>query len=560
MRKKEWLILAGALLLASLSVLIGSPAKKQGGFISTARVSAESASITPASGSAVSVTPAASPSVSPAVTSGGAVSGTPTPTTKPTATPIPLTGIPSGSPTPTAAGPSANAVLTGIDAFYLGDSVEIGDDIDKKKLKVNALYDDGSYQELTGGYEVPDTKVTVLGTNKFLVVYRGHTAVFYVQGMKLDSIMAECMKFGYGLYNGLSTRDLTVMAIYSDGSSRQLTKEQYTYEPVIFSTSGVQNVTVKYKGKTAQFTVMVNQEKAIKSLSVSYEDPEITIGEEINREKLVVTAVYNDETFSTERIETYSTDVTKFEKVGENTLNVRYRGLSASCTFNVIARTITGLSAKYIGEDIEVGDEVQRKDLEVKVTYNQTFEAVTDDYGIYDTVIRYIGENQIKIFIGDRSTNVIVNGIEPLPIDFSYVSEFPVRSGEYSFIISTAIPKRLPQDAVAGTIFKKTKLTKAYRKLKTKTGWYCGIDFEFKDDNNEVYLPVAVRIQVPAGMEPEYTELYYTPNRKSIVGKMNKKIVDENTFEVLVFKTGIYMIVYDPESYKEEPEEPETED
>lgn len=547
MKKKEIIIVCAALALVILSVLIGSPAKKNGGYNNTARVLAGEATITPASGSGITVTPVTTSS--PAITATS--TPTPTPTKKATPTPIPVTGIP--TPTPTGAPThSATAVLTGIDAIYTGGSVEIGDNIDKTKLTINALYDDGTYEELKGGYELPDTKVTVLGTNKFVVVYRGKTAVFYVQGMKLESISASCEKFGFGLYNGISTRDLVVNAIYSDGTTKPLERGSYTYEPVIFTTSGVQTVTVKYKTASASFTVMVNPEKTIKTLTVSYEDPSITIGEEIDRDKLVVTVVYNDETFSTERVETYTMDVTKFEKVGENKLNIHYRGLSASCTFNVEARIITGLRATYKGEDIEVGDEVARKDIEVKVTYNETFEAVTDDYGIYDTVIRYVGENELKIFIGDRSTTVTVIGIEPLPIDFSHVSEFELRSGEYDFKISTAIPKKLGTDTIAGSLMKKTKLTKAYRKLKTKTGWFCGFDFEFADDNNEVYLPVSVRIELPEGMEPEFTELYYTPNKKSIVGRMNKEIIDDHTMEVLVFKTGIYMIVYDPEAYKEE--------
>lgn len=153
MKKKEIIIACAALALVILSVLIGSPAKKNGGYNNTARVLAGEATITPASGSGITVTPVTTSS--PAITATS--TPTPTPTKKATPTPIPVTGIP--SPTPTGAPThSATAVLTGIDAIYTGGSVEIGDNIDKTKLTINALYDDGTYEELKGGYELPDTK------------------------------------------------------------------------------------------------------------------------------------------------------------------------------------------------------------------------------------------------------------------------------------------------------------------------------------------------------------------------------------------------------------------
>ena len=75
-----------------------------------------------------------------------------------------------------------------------------------------------------------------------------------------------------------------------------------------------------------------------------------------------------------------------------------------------------------------------------------------------------------------------------------------------------------------------------------------------------MFYPVTVRITVPKTMEAEYTDLYYTPNRKSITGRMSKEVTKDGEVEVVLFKEGTYLIVYDPEAYAEEEEEEESGD
>ena len=58
-------------------------------------------------------------------------------------------------------------------------------------------------------------------------------------------------------------------------------------------------------------------------------------------------------------------------------------------------------------------------------------------------------------------------------------------------------------------------------------------------------------------MKAEFTDLYYTPNRKSILGRMNRSVTKDGELEVMLFREGTYMIVYDPEAYAEEESEDE---
>ena len=79
---------------------------------------------------------------------------------------------------------------------------------------------------------------------------------------------------------------------------------------------------------------------------------------------------------------------------------------------------------------------------------------------------------------------------------------------------------------VLHTVSLKIFLTKAFRKLKSKTAWYCAFNIAFSDEDYDVFYPLTVRISVPKDIEAEYTNLYYTPNRKSILGRMAKEITE----------------------------------
>ena len=440
----------------------------------------------------------------------------------------------------------------------MGSPIEVGEEINLDDVVVNAHFSDGSTEKVDKAlYTISDKVINKLGTNKIVIVYEGFTDYFYIYGIELEKIEAKCSRTFYGLYNGIDERDLTVTATYSDQSTKLITKD-YTIEPAQFKESGSQKVTITYKKCTATVSVYVYGERSVKSLSVTYAGGDLVECHEIDRADLTVTAIYDDASLSTERIATYTLKDTSFSAVGEQTLTVEFLGKTASCKVNVIARKIESIRAEYTGGTVEVGYEYVSSDMHVYVLYNDKTEKEITDYAVYDPIVRYIGENTIKIYYGDYNTTCKIVGVEVAPPDFGYTSEFTIRSGSNKFTITTAIPKRLDPSCIAGSLVKKTKVARAYRKLKTKTGWYCAFDFAFSDEDYDVFYPVTVRITVPKTMEAEYTDLYYTPNRKSIMGRMSKEVTKDGELEVMLFKEGTYLIVYDPEAYAEEEEEEES--
>ncbi len=561
MKKKERLTFIVALLLLTFAVVIGKPAN-----IGDDHYYAVLADSDPAvtSGAAISVTSGAAVTSSPTPTT--EPTGTPTPTAEPTATPIPTptatptptpTPKPTSTPTPT---PTGEPIVYSIGCYYKGGAIEVGEKINPDDIVVNAHMSNGSVEAVPADeYTISDMVVSKVGSNRIVIIYKGYSDYFYVFGIELKSISIETERSFFGQYNGIDERDLTVTATYSDGSTKIITKG-YTIEPFRFEKTGTQYVTVKYKTCEASLPVFVNATKPVKTLSVSYSGGDLVQDHEIDRADLTVVAVYNDSTLSTERITTYSMQEKSFAATGEQTLTVEYMGVTGTCKINVIAKKIVGMKAEYTGGEVEVGYEFVSSEMHVYLIYNDESEKEIDDYMIYDPIIRYLGENVLRIYHGDFNTTCKIKGIEVAPPDFTYTSDFSIKSGKRKFTISAAIPKRLGQDCIEGTLVKKTKLTKAFRKLKSKTAWYCAFNIAFSDEDYDVFYPLTVRISVPYDIEPEYTDLYYTPNRKSILGRMAKEITKDGEIEVMIFREGTYLIVYDPEAYAEPEVEEESAD
>ena len=482
---------------------------------------------------------------------------TATPTVKATATPTSrATATPTSSVTATPT-PVPEATVTYVMAYYNGSSVIVGESYDLADLKVYAYMSDGTLETITE-FDVSDTVVTATGQNKFAVMYQGLTDIFYVQGKVLNSISAECEKFYVGYGNGLDSRDIVLTAYYSDTTSEVI--EDYTISPTVFTTTGLQTVTVTYRGKTDKLQVFVNDKKDIKALNVTYSGPDLVVDQAVDRSDITVTAMYNDASLSTERITTYNILQDTFTKVGTNSLKVEFMGKSVECNITVIAKTVVAFRAEYTGDEVPIGTRFSKDDIQAYITYNDGNEVATTDFNIYNSYIQYLGDNTIKVYYGDFTASVIITGCEMGEPDFDYVSEYSVKSGNTTITIATAIPKLLSTDATTGALVKQSKLGRLYRRLGTDTTDYLGFTYEFADGDDEEYLPVTIRITLPDDYASEYTELYYSPNLKTILAKMNKEDVDEHIIEVTIYKTGTYMLVHDPSAYNVRTEDEEEED
>ena len=439
-----------------------------------------------------------------------------------------------------------------LSAAYTGPTVTVGEEYDKKNLVVKVAYNDGSTEDVTD-YTVSSDIVLKRGMNSIIIMYKDMTAKAYVYGRELTGIAVTPSRYDYGVGNMPDFKDFTVIASYTDGSLETI-RDGFTISPERLEDVGKQEVTISYGGKDATCYIYGKNYGKVVALNVSYNKPNMVTNMKIDRNDISVMAVYED--LSVERITTYTLERDIYYDSGKQPLTVTYGGITKSINIEVIERYIVGLKAEYTGGVVVVGRPFRDADMHVYLEYVDGEFVETKDYTVHTRKIRYIGNNIVTVYYGDKfSDTVVIEGTELIKPNFDYVSSGKASNGEVSLKIKTAIPRYLDEDCIEITEVSKKKTKKAYRKLKLKSGDYIAFDYGFVNTDDELELPLTARITIPEGYDMEHTFLYYTPNRKTVLGRTNKTIINDRTFECTLFKVGTYMLVYSESLTEEETEE-----
>ena len=145
-----------------------------------------------------------------------------------------------------------------------------GEKLDLSGLVVTAVYSNDSKVELQAGdYTVSGYDPNAAGKQTVTVTYDGKTATFTVTVTKseepepaLEKIeITGPAKTEYTQGEKLDLSGLVVTAVYSDSSRVELQAGDYTVSGYDPDTAGKQTVTVTYGGKTAEFTVTVEEKQ-----------------------------------------------------------------------------------------------------------------------------------------------------------------------------------------------------------------------------------------------------------------------------------------------------------
>ena len=234
---------------------------------------------------------------------------------------------------------------------------EVGADIALKdfQLVVTAVYSDEttrilSENEYTTNIDELDTKAE--GTYKLTISYTENgitktTTATYVVGdlenveKTLSKIVATKDNVEYEVDDTIDLDDLNVIAFYSDGTTKKLTKDEYTTNAASLKTTKAGKVTLKvtYKEgdvtKTSSIVITVKEksdgteetEKTLSKITAAKTTKEYQVGDTITTDDLTVTATYSDGTTRTLDEDEYTTNVAslKTTTAGKVTLKVTYK-------------------------------------------------------------------------------------------------------------------------------------------------------------------------------------------------------------------------------------------
>ena len=223
-----------------------------------------------------------------------------------------------------------------------------GEELDLTGLTVTAVYSDGTSKEVTEDCTVSGYDPQKMGEQSVKVTFENITRFFTVTVTEKEEPAPEPTlteikvtvpeKTEYIQGEELDLTGLTVTAVYSDGTEKEIT-EGYTVTGYDANAAGEQTITVTYEGKTADFKVTVKKAEVpapiLTEIKVTApEKTEYTQGEELDLTGLTVTAVYSDGT-EKEITEGYTVTGYDADATGEQTITITYGGMTAEFTVTV---------------------------------------------------------------------------------------------------------------------------------------------------------------------------------------------------------------------------------
>lgn len=431
---------------------------------------------------------------------------------------------------------AAEKRLSSITAVYTGDTVLVGHSIDLDKLTVMGLYTDGSYVKLKD-YTLSTYVVKDTGANRITVNCDGVSATFTVQGKKILFLSAYYRQNTVTVGEQLKQDDITVRVYYSDGTNKEI--DDYTISGTVVTKIGVNEFVVIYEDKTAKFTVTGKEIKLPKSLNASYSGPAVIVGNAPDRDDFYVSVLYNDNTI--ERITTFELSPSVVEKEGSNTMVVSYGELTKEVKVPGLAKEVVSIKAEYTGLPVVVGKTVATEDIKVTATFNDGSKDEVTNFTLSRSVVYKIGDNLITVFCGEAVAYINVRGVEAEIIDYDNAAEGFVRNGDFYSRIKLAVNSKADPEGVLIEAIDAELLRKAMRRI-VKSDKYIAFEVSFDDPEMDVFLPMTMKVTVPAEFDKENFAVFYTPNRKTIMAEMNGEFLKDGSYEFKMFQPGTYII------------------
>lgn len=436
-------------------------------------------------------------------------------------------------------GRKANAAdkrLSAITAVYTGDSVMLGHSIETDKLTVMGLYTDGSYEKLKE-YTLSTYIVNVIGDNVIYVTSEGVRGTFTVTGKSIVYLNAVYEDASITIGEKLDRKKVNVQAFYSDGSSEKV--EDFILSHTEIRVIGQNEITVSYENATATLYIMGKEQRKVQQLYAVYNGPSVIVGNAPKRTDFYVSVLYNDNTM--EEITTYELTPTVVQKEGNNIIVVSFGGQSTEVTVPGLAKTVESITAEYVGFPVIIGKTVNTEDIKVTATFNDGTKDLVTNFTLSSSVVYQIGDNVITVFCDSKTAYITVRGVEAEIIDYGNSAQELIEDGGVSSRITLAVGAKADPEKVTIEKVNTKYVKKAMRRL-VQSDKYMAFEVSFDDPEMDVFLPMTMKVSVPAGYDKENFAVFYTPNRKTIMAQMNGEFLIDGTYEFKMFQPGTYII------------------
>ncbi len=302
-------------------------------------------------------------------------------------------------------------------------SYYVGDTLNTSGLTLTAKYNNGTTKTISSGFSCSPTTLSSSGTKTITVTYGGQSTSFTVSVSDVTvssiAIKSKPTKTTYYVGDSLNTSGLTLTVNYNNGTTKTVSSG-FTCSPTTLSSSGTKTITVTYGGKTATFTVSVENRPMetvnVSSIAIKSKPTKTSyyVSDTLNTSGLTLTVKYDNGT--TETISSgFTCSPTSFSSAGTKTITVTYGGKSTSFTVNVVEAPISSIAikSKPTKTSYSVGDTLNTSGLTLTATYNNgTTKTISSGFTCSPTSFTSAGSKTITVTYEGKTTSFTVNVAE----------------------------------------------------------------------------------------------------------------------------------------------------
>ena len=289
-----------------------------------------------------------------------------------------------------------------------------GDSLNTSGLRLKVTYTDDTAEEITSGFTCSPTKLNTPGKQTVTVSYGEKSATFTVTvnqpTLSSVTVSQKPSKTAYVAGDTLNTSGLKLTAAYSNGTTKEITSG-FTCTPTKLNTLGQQTVTVSYGGKSASFTVTVN-EPPVSSVTISKKPTKLTywVGDSFNSAGMKLKITYTNNT-TKEITSGFTCTPTKMTTTGQQKIVVSYGGKATGFYVTVNALTVTSVAVSQKPAQLiyAVGEAFNPAGMKLKVTYsNNSTKEITSGFTCTPTKMTAAGEQKIVVSYSGKATGFFV--------------------------------------------------------------------------------------------------------------------------------------------------------
>lgn len=312
----------------------------------------------------------------------------------------------------------------------------IGENINTSGLVLEAVYEDGSAETVTGGFTIEPAEARSAGKQTVTVTYMGVSASYEITVLQkqVSALYLEELptRREFAIGEEFDFSGMLIDVLFVDGSHRMIT-EGYTVTPNSSVELGETKVTVSYGEKSVSF--IVNVVETVVDRIELIEAPkklDYYVGESFDTAGLVILAEYPGGT-SGEISSGFTVSPEKFTQTGDQTVTVTYGGKTLEFEVSVSRANITRLAVRTMPAKTAytVDETLSMKGFSMWAYFdNGTSQIITNSYAYTPKTLTKVGTQNITVTYLGKSTSFDVTVTDPTPVVTGIsVAKAPVRTG-----------------------------------------------------------------------------------------------------------------------------------